>query len=95
MPPLTSDAFTIDATDAHAYLFNFFSVKQKAKAKIKEYDKDNNELLDIKSLRDHYLGVIVYAMEITVADNIINTQLYSGENNSLMWWDVFDKKMTT
>ena len=72
-----------------------FFCKTKNEGKDSEYDKDNNELLDIKSLRDHYLGVIVYAMEITVADNIINTQLYSGENNSLMWWDVFDKKMTT
>ena len=67
MDLLIGEAFTIDAAGIHIYPVNFIDGNEKSETKIQFCDKENNGQLDMKSLMDHYLGDVVYDMDVIVA----------------------------
>eukprot|EP00978_Attheya_sp_CCMP212_P000984 scaffold2058_cov57-Attheya_sp.AAC.1 len=42
----------------------------------------------------HYKGIGVYAVDITKADNDLQTLFYAGEKPPHMWWEEFEKRLT-
>ena len=72
METLNGKTFDIDSADIHMQLVNFIAGDEIGEAKIQVYYKESNRRLDMKDLILHYLGVRLYAMDITVAENFFN-----------------------
>jgi hypothetical protein len=96
MAPLHGKAFgAIDATDVHTYLVNFVAGNETAEAKIQAYEAQNNGCIDYVALKEHYKGVGVHALDITKAENVLSTLYYGGEKKPHMWWEEFEKQITS
>jgi hypothetical protein len=93
MAPLHGEACAIDAADVHTYLVNFVAGNETAEAKIQAYQAQNNERLDYVALKEHYEGVGVHALD--KAENVLSTLYYGGEKKPHMWWEEFEKQITS
>jgi len=95
MAPLHGEAFTVDAAEVHTYIVNFIAGNQTAEAKIQMFQALNNGRLDFNGLKDHFEGVGINAVDILAADKILEDLFYSGEKKPNMWWEEFEKQLTT
>ena len=75
-------------------IVNFTSGNQEAEFKIQAQINQNNGRSDHRSLKEHYEGVGVYAIEVTRAKQILKTLFYSGEKKPYMWWTEFECQLT-
>ena len=94
MAPLTGEAYDADNAEVHTYLIHFVSGHSVAEAKIIAHGHNNNGRQDYLALRNHFEGIGINALEITKAENIINTLFYSGEKKPHMWWGEFEKELS-
>ena len=46
------------------------------------------------SLKDHYEGIGMNAINIVAADKIMANLHYSGEKRPHMWWSEFEKQLS-
>jgi hypothetical protein len=95
MAPLNGEAFTIDAAEVHTLIVSFIVGNSTAEAKIQQYERNKNGRLDYIALRDHYEGIGVLAVDVTMAEATLRTLFYSGEKKPIMWWDEFEKRLTS
>jgi hypothetical protein len=95
MATLDGEAFSIESADVHIFIVNFISGNETAEAKIQVYEGQNNGRLDFIALKEHYKGVGLHALDITKAETILNTLLYSGKKKPHMWWEEFEKQLTS
>eukprot|EP00978_Attheya_sp_CCMP212_P023203 scaffold70488_cov59-Attheya_sp.AAC.5 len=65
-----------------------------AEAKVEPDAELNDGRRDFRNLRDHYEGIGVHAVDITKADNDLQTLFYAGEKPPHMWWEDFEKRLT-
>ena len=65
-----------------------------AEAKLAPHVDQKNGRSDINSLKNHYKGVGVHAINIIKADKVLNDLFYSGEKPPHMWWDKFERQLT-
>mmetsp|Transcript_12713 Transcript_12713/g.18111 ORF Transcript_12713/g.18111 Transcript_12713/m.18111 type:complete len:460 (-) Transcript_12713:4106-5485(-) len=93
--PLNGEAYLIDAAEVHMYIVNFITGNSTTEAKILPHAEANDERLDFIALKDHYEGVGINSIDILKADNIIDTLFYSGEKKPHMWWEEYEKQITT
>ena len=54
-----------------------------------------NGRFDFTSLKEHYEGVDIHARNVTEADKTIDRLFYNGERKPHMWWEEFEKRLTT
>ena len=54
----------------------------------------SNGCLDFISIKDHYEGVGVHAVNAVQDDKVLNNLFYSGENKPHMRWYEFEKQLT-
>lgn len=92
--PLEGEAFSIDSAQVYTLLINFITGNTQAESKIQSLNAGTNGRASYLALRDHYEGIGVYALDITKADNILDTLFYSGEKPPHMWWDEFERQLT-
>jgi hypothetical protein len=95
MAPLIGEAFAIDAVDVHTFIVNFISGNDTAEAKIQAHEDSKDGRLDYISLREHYEGVGLHALDLTKAETILTSLFYSGEKKPHMWWEEFEKQLTS
>jgi hypothetical protein len=95
MTPLVREAFTIDAADVPTFIVNFISGNNTAEAKIQAYEDSKDGRLDYVALREHYKGVGLHALDITKAETLLTSLFYSGEKKPHMWWEEFEKQLTS
>ena len=93
--PLNGPAFQTDAAEVHTYLAKFIAGNSVAEAKVQANIDQKNGRIDFISLRDHYEGVGVNAVDIIKADNTLESLFYSGEKKPHMWWDLFEQNLTS
>ena len=93
--PLTGDVFQSDASVVHTYIVKFISGNATAEAKILSHTATRNGRLDFNSLSEHFEGVGIHAKNVTEADKTIDTLFYNGEKKPHMWWEEFEKRLST
>ena len=93
--PLRGPAFQADAAEVHTYITKYIAGNATAEAKIQAYTSENNGRRDFTALRDHYEGVGINAVDIIKADTTLETLYYSGEKRPHMWWDLFERQLTS
>eukprot|EP00978_Attheya_sp_CCMP212_P011988 scaffold29703_cov31-Attheya_sp.AAC.1 len=95
MAPLIGVAYTIDSAQVHTFITNLIAGNSTAEAKDEPDAELNDGRRDFKNLtRDHYEGIGVHAVNITKADNDLQTLFYAGEKPPHMWWEEFEKRLT-
>ena len=92
--PLTGDAYQIDNSEVHTYMVYFISGNSTAEARITAHGQNNDGRADFIALRQHYEGIGVNALEVSKAENVINSLFYSGEKKPHMWWSEFEKELS-
>jgi hypothetical protein len=95
MAPLVGEAFAIDAADVHTFIVNFISGNDTAEAKIQAHEDTKDGRLDYIALREHYKGVGLHTLDVTKAETILTSLFYSGEKKPHMWWEEFEKQLTS
>jgi hypothetical protein len=93
--PLTGEALNADASEVHTYIVNFIAGNETAESKILAFADQSNGRLDFKALQDHYEGVGINSIAIKEADDVIENLQYTGERQPTMWWNEFERKLTT
>ena len=93
--PLIGDVFKSDASVAHTYIVKFISGNPTAEAKLLPHKSERNGRLDFKALIEHYEGVGIHAKNVTEADKTIDSLFYNGERKPHMWWEEFEKRLST
>ena len=91
--PLLGEAFRIDANEVHTYLTNFMAGNETAESKMLPNANENNGRKDFLSLKEHYEGIGINAVNVIKAEEIIRTLYYSGEKKPHMWWDEFERRL--
>ena len=94
MAPLMGESYNTDNAEVHTYLIHFISGNSVAEAKIIAHGATNDGREDFMSLKNHFEGVGINALEITKAEQIINNLFYSGEKKPHMWWAEFEKELS-
>eukprot|EP00978_Attheya_sp_CCMP212_P037579 scaffold178764_cov38-Attheya_sp.AAC.1 len=94
MAPLIGVAYTIDSAQVHTFITNLIAGNSTAEAKVEPDAELNDGRRDFQNLRDHYEGIGVHAVDITKADNDLQTLFYAGEKPPHMWWEEFEKRLT-
>ena len=92
--PLQGEAFKTDAAEVNTYIVSFIAGNSTAEAKILGNERMNNGRLDYMSLKNHYEGTGVNAIDIVKADKVLDTLYYAGEKKPHMWWEEFEKQLT-
>lgn len=92
--PLTGDAFTQDAAEVHTYIVNFVAGNPTTESKLMPHTEERNGRVDFISLKEHYKGIGMNAINIIAADKIMANLHYSGEKGPHMWWSEFEKQLT-
>eukprot|EP00978_Attheya_sp_CCMP212_P017249 scaffold45901_cov41-Attheya_sp.AAC.1 len=87
MAPLIGVAYTIDSAQVHTFITNLIASNSTAEAKVEPDAELNDGRRDFQNLRDHYKGIGVHAVDITKADNDLQTLFYAGEKPPHMWWE--------
>ena len=93
--PLEGPAFHADMAEVHTYITKYIAGNATAEAKIQVHAGDNNGRLDFAALRDHYEGVGINSVDILKADTALESLFYSGEKKPHMWWDLFERQLTS
>ena len=93
--PLDGEAFNADASEVHTYIVNFIAGNEISESEIMAFADQANGRLDFKTLQDHYEGVGINAIAIKEADDVIENLQYTGERKPTIWWDEFERKLTT
>jgi hypothetical protein len=92
--PLNGEAFTRDASEVHTYIVNFIAGNTTAESKILAHNESRNGRLDYMSLKEHYEGVGINAVDALGADKALETLFYAGEKKPHMWWEEFERQLT-
>ena len=95
MTPLNGPAFQIDMRTVHTFITSLIAGCDTAKSKIQHLNKVANGRLDFMALREHYSGVGALAFNVQRAENIIKNLHYAGEKKPHMWWEEFEKRLTS
>jgi hypothetical protein len=95
MAPLEGEAFAIDSTDVRTYIVNFVAGNETAEAKLQAHEGHNDGQLDFIAFRGHYEGIGIHALDITKAEVILTSLFYAGEKKPHMWWEEFEKQLTS
>jgi hypothetical protein len=81
MAPLVGVAYTIDSAQVHTFITNLIAGNSTAEAKVEPDAELNDGRRDFQNLRDHYKGISVHAVDITKANNDLQTLFYVGEKH--------------
>jgi hypothetical protein len=92
--PLQGEAFTRDAAEVHTYIVSFIAGNTTAESKVMSHAEERNGRLDYLSLKEHYEGVGVNAVDALGADKALENLFYSGEKKPHMWWEEFERQLT-
>jgi hypothetical protein len=84
-------AFITDAAEVHTYVTKFITNNDVAESKLSAIADQNDGRQDFLTLKDHYEGIGVNALDVTRADRLLETLFYSGEKKPNMWWTLFEK----
>ena len=95
MAPLIGEAFTIDSAEVLTLIVMFIAGNETAEAKIQPYVAASNGRLAFKALEAHYEGVGLHSIDIIRADEVIDSLFYAGEEKPHMWWEEFEKQLTS
>ena len=95
MASLQGAAFVADAAEVHTYIVNFMAGNNMAESKIQMHADANDGCRDLISLKQHYKGVGVNAIDFVQAEKVIETLHYTGKNKPHMWWEEFEKQPTS
>ena len=82
-----------DAVEVHTYIIKFASGNSMAEAKMVHNSQKNNIRLNFIALNNHYEGVGVHSIDIVKSDKIIQYLFYSGNKNTHIWWDEFERQL--
>lgn len=92
--PLAGPAFVTDSAEVNTYIVSFIAGNSTAEAKILGNAAMHNGRLDYISLKNHYEGTGVNAIDIVKADKVLDSLYYAGEKKPHMWWEEFEKQLT-
>ena len=95
MASLQGAAFVADAAEVHTYIVNFIAGNNTAESKIQMHADANDGRRDFIALKQHYEGVGVNAIDVVQAEKVIETLHYTGEKKPHMWWEEFEKQLTS
>ena len=93
--PLNGEAFNADASEVHTYIVSFIAGNETAESKIMAFADQANGRLDFKALQDDYEGVGINVIAIKEAGDLFENLNDTGERKPTMWWDEFERKLTT
>lgn len=93
--PMTGEAFTTDAAEVHTYITSYILGNSTAESKIQPYKQLCDGRVDFFALKDHYEGVGALAIDITKAEHTLKSLFYSGEKKPHMWWEEFEKRLSS
>ena len=93
--PLTSESYVNDSAQVHTFIINFVSGNETAEAKIQSFTAKTDGGIDYQSLVDHYEGVRVHVIDITKVEATLKVLFYIRENKPHMWWEYFEKQLTS
>lgn len=91
---LQGNAFISDATEVHTYIVKFIAGNDTAESKILDIMNQKNGRSDFISLKEHYEGVGINAVDAIRADKTIKSLMYLGEKRPYMYWEKFKKELT-
>ena len=78
MAPLRGATFAVDSAEVHTYIVNFVAGKNMAESKIQAHANDDDGRRDFISLKAHYQGVGINAIDVVQAKKVIETLYYIG-----------------
>ena len=55
----------------------------------------SNGRLAFKALEAHYEGVGLHSLDIIRTDEVIDSLFYAGDKKLHMWWEEFEKQLTS
>ena len=84
MVPLFGEALNADNSKVHTYIIHFIAGNSVAEAKIIAYGQINGGRADYFAFKEHFEDIGVHSLEITKAENIINSLYYAGEKKPHM-----------
>jgi Reverse transcriptase (RNA-dependent DNA polymerase) len=92
--PLQGEAFEIDNARVANIIQSLIVGNVQAETKVQTIRSATNGRAMFRALDEYYLGVGVFAMEMTAAEKILETIYYNGERKPHMWWDEFERQIT-
>ena len=95
MAPLSGATFAVDSAEVYTYIVNFIAGNNTAESKIQAHTDANDGRRDFIALKAHYQGVGINAIDVVQAEKVIKTLYYIAEKKPLMWWEEFEKKLTS
>lgn len=93
--PLRGDAFDIDNAQVATIIQGLIVGNTQAETKIQTIPQLQDGRAMFQALDEYYLGVGVFANQTTMAEKIILSVYYTGEEKPHMWWDHFEQKLTS
>ena len=95
MASLQGAAFVADTAEVHTYIVNFIAGNNMAEIKIQMHADANDGRRDFIALKQHYKGVGVNAIDVVQTEKVIETLHYTGEKKPHIWWEDFEKQLTS
>ena len=90
---LVVEAFAIDASEVHTFIFNLIAHNEETESVIKVHEDERDRVKYWKALKYHYEGISVYSNDITKADLNLRTITYTREKKPTMWWIDFERRL--
>ena len=93
--PLSGADYLTDRRSVHTKLVALITTNPEAEALIKLNEKEADGREDWKSLKIHYEGQGMFAIDIRDAEKILNNLVYQGEKPPGMYWAKFEQQLNT
>jgi len=91
--PLVGPAYNSDNAEVYAYLVNLIIGNQTVESKIQALNNQRDGRSAFMTLKDHYEGTGLNAVDIINADKILAKLHYSGEKPPYMTWTDFERQL--
>ena len=92
--PLYGEAYDLDTIRVANIIQSLIIGNTQAETKVQTITGTPDGRAMFKALDEYYLGVGVFALEMTAAEKILDTLHYSGERKPHMWWTEFERQLT-
>ena len=91
--PLTGDTYALDNAQVATLIKSFVVGNTEAETKVQTLATPNDGRGIYRTLKEHYLGQGVYAIDLRDAEGLIENLYYTGEKRPHMWWVRFEQQL--
>ena len=91
--PLTGDTYAMDNAQVATLIKSFVVGNTEAETKIQTLATPSDGRGIYRTLKEHYAGQGVYAIDLRDAEGLIENLYYTGEKRPHMWWIRFEQQL--